>query len=171
MASLRLTQQRFEEAQQILLHVLSLPREEEGGGGGGSYDSRIGLVRLLMEAELDRIALPVLEELQGINEESVDLWYLYGLAYWRLGERKEPHEDGSEWWFWWKDAAECLQQARKWHALLECPDEGIMQHIEEMLGEISQQLPPELLKEDKEEEGEGEEECFNSSSDEDMQED
>lgn len=148
-----MSQERPEEAANALLHSLTLWSPEQPDDlNVPSYASRLALVRLLMEVDLDQNALAVLDGLQKEDDECVDTWYLFGFAYYRLGERCEKREEEDlqelspeqRQILWWQDAKECLQQAEQvlyfsdvkvWHQF-ECDDNGILEHVREMLSSL-----------------------------------
>lgn len=112
LASVRLSQQRNEDAQQALIKSMELWQDKEPGDPSiPIYDTRLALVRLLMELGMFEHAFTVLEGLQKENDQVVDLWYLYGWAYYCLGEdadRSDEERQGH-----WEDARDCLETAVK----------------------------------------------------------
>ena len=75
-----------------------------------SYDSRIALVRLLLECQLRGDALDLLEALQKEDDQSVDLWYLYGWTYYMQGEEDSTAEEKAD---SWNEARDCLERGLK----------------------------------------------------------
>lgn len=113
LASVRLSQSRNEDACAALQKSMSLWTDKELGDPAiPIYDSRLALVKLLLEVGMFEQAFMVLEGLQKENEQVVDLWYLYGWAYYCLGEdaaeRSEEERQGH-----WEDARDCLETAVK----------------------------------------------------------
>jgi tetratricopeptide (TPR) repeat protein len=112
LASVRLSQQREEEAQQALSTSMELwIHKDIGDSSIPIYDTRLSLVRLLLEMAMFDRAFSVLELLQKENDQVVDLWYLYGWTYYCLGEEEERTEE--EKIALWADARECLETAVK----------------------------------------------------------
>jgi tetratricopeptide (TPR) repeat protein len=112
LASVRLSQQRGEEAQQALSTSMELwIHKDIGDSSIPIYDTRLSLVRLLLEMAMFDRAFSVLELLQKENDQVVDLWYLYGWTYYCLGEEEERTEE--EKIALWADARECLETALK----------------------------------------------------------
>ncbi|CAG8825355.1 3829_t:CDS:2, partial [Gigaspora rosea] len=82
LASVRLSQQRNEEAKIALEKSLSLwINLEPGNQSIPSYETRISLIKLLLELSQYTQALSVLEILQKEDDQVVDIWYLYGWCY------------------------------------------------------------------------------------------
>ncbi|ORX93841.1 TPR-like protein [Basidiobolus meristosporus CBS 931.73] len=145
LASIRLSQQRNEDAKEALEKSMSLwSNLEPGHPGIPNYDARIGLVKLLMEMGLFDVALNVLEGLQKEDDEVVELWYLYGWAYYLLGEDKSDEEKASS----WEDARDCLESAIKYYHKLGSEDEGILQHCQELLQVVISVVGPSVEEEE-----------------------
>ncbi|KAK9723041.1 hypothetical protein K7432_002197 [Basidiobolus ranarum] len=145
LASIRLSQQRNDEAKEAVEKSMSLwIKLEPGHPGIPNYDARIGLVKLLMEMGLFEGALNVLEGLQKEDDEVVELWYLYGWAYYLLGEDKSDEEKVGN----WEDARECLESAIKYYHKLQSEDEGILQHCQELLQVIIGVVGPSVEEEE-----------------------
>ena len=121
LASVRLSQQRNEEAVSVLQQSMSLWMNKEFGDPAiPIYDSRLSLVRLLLEIGMFEQAFTVLEGLQKENDQVVDLWYLYGWAYYCLGD--DEHTSQEERQGHWEDARDCLETAvkvRDWIIIIE----------------------------------------------------
>ena len=73
-----------------------------------SYESRISLVKLLIEISQYTQALSVLELLQKENDEVLDLWYLYGWCYFLMGQDSQNGPDQNLTVTHWEDARDCL---------------------------------------------------------------
>ncbi|KAI8057792.1 hypothetical protein BDF22DRAFT_616155 [Syncephalis plumigaleata] len=160
LASVRLSQQRPDEAkealEQSISHWIDLDPQDTAYP---PYDSRIALVKLLLELEQYERAITVLDGLQREDDQSVDMWYLFGWTYYCQGEQlADDMERRKE---IWEDARECLLQARKLYYQVEHEDEGILEHIQELLDTLNGALPPRA-----DEEGEEDWEDVASSSDE-----
>lgn len=112
LASVRLSQQRNEEAAQILEQSINFWIEKEVGDPTiPNYDARLALIKLLLEVGMVQHAFVVLERLQKENDQVVDLWYLYGWTYYCMGEDETVQED--ERLAHWEDARDCLELALK----------------------------------------------------------
>lgn len=112
LASVRLSQQRNEEAASALNKSMELWIYKEAGDATiPIYDTRLALVKLLLELGMFEHAFTVLENLQKENDEVVDLWYLYGWTYYCLGDDEERSQE--EKIQLWADARDCLETAVK----------------------------------------------------------
>ena len=96
LASLRLTQQRIDDGREMLQKSLSLwmPLEPESSMDAEMeverrpmpvYSSRLTLAKMLLEVKAYEWCLMVLKTIQQENDENMELWYLYAMAYWLLG--------------------------------------------------------------------------------------
>ncbi|KAJ1680084.1 hypothetical protein EV182_000706 [Spiromyces aspiralis] len=139
-ASVKLSQQRIEEAKQCLEKSISLWKDLEPGHPNiPSYDSRLTLVRLHLECQLYEKALDLLETLQKENDESVDLWYLYGWTYFLRGDSKDVStEEKSD---AWNEARDCLERALALAATREYDDSALTEHARELVEKINTQVP------------------------------
>ncbi|KAI8059129.1 hypothetical protein BC940DRAFT_314297 [Gongronella butleri] len=148
LASVRLSQQRGDEAAQVLQHSIQLWIHKDASDATlPNYDSRLALVRLLMEVGDMQQTFTVLERLQKENDQVVDLWYLYGWAYFCLGEdAQNPEERNGH----WEDARDCLQLALKLTQISGYDDDALIEHTNELLSNINSVVPPSA----EEEEGE-----------------
>ena len=166
LANVRISQGRTDEAVKALKDSLALwnklPPEEEGVP---AFASRISLARLLMEVEMLKEALDVLERLVVEDDRSVEAWYLGGWCLHLLsgtantngvsGHRattnghteEEEGEEGStrraqvasrEW----------LRQSLKLYEALDYEDERLAEHAKELVKELDEVLGPDTTGED-----------------------
>jgi Tfp pilus assembly protein PilF len=167
LASMRLSQQRVEEARTALRHSLSLWQDADGEPGIlPAYASRIALVRLLLECDMTDESLDVLQQLSREDDESVDLWYLFGWTYFLAGEllqAKDPKGSTEQRDEHWEDARHCLQKCEQLYKRLEWDDDGIREHASELLACIAEAGIP--LTEAPEEAGPEEAEDWESEDD------
>ncbi|KAI7898340.1 uncharacterized protein BX663DRAFT_525486 [Cokeromyces recurvatus] len=153
LASVRLSQQRNEEACSALMKSMELwIHKEPGDPMIPIYDTRLALVKLLLEVSMFEQAFMVLENLQKENDEVVDLWYLYGWTYYCLGDDEERTEE--ERITLWADARDCLETAVKLYNMVGSDDEAMYEHSKELIQIINQVVPENI--EEVEEEAEGE---------------
>ncbi len=177
LASMRLSQNRTEEAKTALLRSLDLwylPLEHEQedtnaikrvvDGKKPAYASRMSLVRLLLESGLDEEAISVLQTLADEDEEMVDLWYLYGWACYLRA--KSPESDvkidgngtkddrrrsnvvsAEESRTWMVESRAHLRRCEALYKRLEWDDEGIRDHANELLALINDHIGEERSEE------------------------
>ncbi|RCH99398.1 hypothetical protein CU097_015120 [Rhizopus azygosporus] len=149
LASVRLSQQRNEEAAAALNRSMELWIDKEPGDAAiPIYDTRLALVKLLLEVGMFEHAFTVLENLQKENDEVVDLWYLYGWTYYCLGDEEERTEE--ERITLWSDARDCLETAVKLFQVIGSDDVAMFEHSKELIQSINQ-VVPETVEEPEEE--------------------
>jgi len=126
-ASVRLSQNRNEEASQLLdvAHAKLFAKP----GFVPSYPERLHLVKLFIETEKYGKALEVLETLQREDEDNVELWYYYTVAYFSdiNGSTREDN---------WKSAGECAEMCLKLYDKMEWDDEPLREGCLQMLEAI-----------------------------------
>ncbi|CAG8467359.1 11385_t:CDS:2 [Funneliformis caledonium] len=94
LASVRLSQQRNDDAKINLEKSLNLwINLDPGHSSIPSYESRISLVKLLIELSQYTQALNILELLQKEDDEILELWYLYGWCYFLMGQDSQNEQD------------------------------------------------------------------------------
>ncbi|KAI8082992.1 uncharacterized protein BX664DRAFT_301533 [Halteromyces radiatus] len=139
LASVRLSQQRNEEAAKILEESIGFWIEKEVGDPSiPNYDARLGLVKLLLEVGMIPQAFTVLERLQKENDQVVDLWYLYGWTYYCMGE----DTSGDDRLTHWEDARDCLELALKLSQVSGYDDDALLEHAKELITSINTVVPP-----------------------------
>ncbi|KAF9100916.1 hypothetical protein BGX27_000187 [Mortierella sp. AM989] len=149
LASVRLSQQRVDEAKTALAQGLALwlgsdPTDEEGPTP--DYETRLALVKLLLETGMFDEAFTVLNGLVEENDQVPDTLYLFGWANYIAAEEVDPSSPGAE-----EEKREQLENAREalnacvklWHAT-ESTDEPMLQHTQELLETIVQIIGPEV---------------------------
>ncbi|XP_049586935.1 uncharacterized protein si:dkey-12j5.1 isoform X2 [Syngnathus scovelli] len=114
------------------------------------YESRITTAKLLVEGEEYELAVEVIEGLLEEDDEVVQVWYLSGwVCYLQLERAKEQQEkDGrqltdveEEERSALKEAARMhLTNAKKLHSKLGCDDQPMLEHVEQLLGELGGEL-------------------------------
>ncbi|KAG0307641.1 hypothetical protein BGZ99_001385 [Dissophora globulifera] len=127
LASVRLSQQRVDEAKAALSQGLALwlgsdPTEDDGPTP--DYETRLALVKLLLETAMYDEAFTVLNGLIEENDQVPDTLYLFGWANYIAAEEL-------------------------WHAT-ESTDEPLLQHTQELLESIAQAIGPEVEREEPE---------------------
>ncbi|KAJ1994872.1 hypothetical protein H4R33_000106 [Dimargaris cristalligena] len=150
LASVRLSQQRSDEAKAALLKSISIwSALDINDPAYPSYDSRIATVKILLELNLFDDALGILAQLQLEDDQTVDLWYLFGWAYYCMAEEaqagakpdtktKTEAESGQS---LLTSSAECLTKALQLYQAVGFDDVGILNHAQELLATIGQVIP------------------------------
>lgn len=114
------------------------------------YESRITTAKLLIECEEYEIAVDVLEGLLEEDDEVVQVWYLSGwVCYLQLekakeqqeGEGRQVTEEETEERNALKEAARSyLTNAKKLYTKLRCDDQPMLEHAEQLLGELGGEM-------------------------------
>jgi tetratricopeptide (TPR) repeat protein len=143
LASVRLSQNRNDEASRILddAHAKLYSNPDTVL----SYPERLHLVKLFIETEKYGKALEVLETLQREDEDNVELWYYYTVAYFSDVNDSTREEN-------WKNAGECAEMCLKLYNKMEWDDELLKEGCLQMLDEIKK-AGISLEKEDEYEDG------------------
>ncbi|KAG0370038.1 hypothetical protein BC939DRAFT_428712 [Gamsiella multidivaricata] len=149
LASVRLSQQRMDEAKAALAQGLALwlgsdPTEDDGLTP--DYETRLALVKLLLETAMYDEAFTVLNGLIEENDQVPDTLYLFGWANYIAAEEIDESVQNAE-----EERREQLENAREalnacvklWHAT-ESTDEPLLQHTQELLETIVQVIGPEV---------------------------
>ena len=167
LASVRISQLRPEDARAALERSLALwediPPEDEDAEIP-DFSTRISLVRLLMEVEMEAKAMFVLERLVADDDQSVEAWYLGGWCQVLLAQKGEEEKK--------QDARTWLKKSLKLYKMLDYEDERLRDHAVELVGELDKELGVEEDGEDAWEDEdedvvEGEEDALSLDSDED----
>ncbi len=96
LASVRISQQRFDEAREALKRSFGIWRgtpPEMEDEARPDFSTRVSLARLLMEAGVETEALVVLEGLIREDDESVECLYLCGWCHLLLAQKEESEEE------------------------------------------------------------------------------
>ncbi|MCJ1443373.1 MAG: hypothetical protein MMC23_003871 [Stictis urceolatum] len=167
LASIRLSQNRLEDAESALTRSVELwkdlPLEDPDRP---DFPTRISLTRLLMEAEMEELALEVVEVLVGEDDESVEAWYLGGWCLHLMASKVEEEKEGDN-----KEQLALLLSSREWlrnclklYGLLDYEDDRLRDHAQELVAEMDKELGEAEIEEDGDEEGWEDEEGDNTSS-------
>lgn len=137
-ASVRISQERKDEARQLLSRSLALWKDRGQNGPESKvpeFASRISLSRLLMEVKLEHEALDVLEELVAEDESSVEAWYLGGWCLYLLFYKQEDEQGKTQ-----PEAIALLKKSRSWlrqclafYSVVGYEDEKLHEHAIELL--------------------------------------
>jgi len=141
LASIRISQERIDEARMILAQSLSvwkhIPADTEHLARP-DFATRVSLVRLLMEVEQEQDAMIVLEGLVKEDDQSVESWYLGGWCHLLISNKPDTAEDAT---------STHAQQAREWLAnclklyqVLQYEDEPLRHHAKELVQQLNTSL-------------------------------
>ncbi|KAM6935954.1 uncharacterized protein PEZ65_006220 isoform 3-T3 [Lycodopsis pacificus] len=162
MASYLFSTERNQEGKEYLLKSVAswLPAQKQSAASFSTeedmqndippYESRVTTAKLLIESEEYEMAVDVLEGLLEEDDEVVQVWYLSGwVCCLQLEKAKEQQErDGrevteeeTEEWNALKEAARSyLTNATKLYSKLRCDDQPMLEHVEQLLGDLGGQL-------------------------------
>ncbi|KAK4128315.1 hypothetical protein N657DRAFT_562903 [Parathielavia appendiculata] len=143
-ANVRISQTRTGEAQEALKRSLGLwvdlaPEDS----GVPPFPSRVSLVRLLIEVDMEEQAREVTERLIAEDDRSVEALYLGGYARYRLGEKlknRDQPSDTETWKALWRSSRKWLTQCLKVFKQEEYEDERLGEHAHELLESIKCEL-------------------------------
>ncbi|KAJ1665938.1 hypothetical protein IW140_002865 [Coemansia sp. RSA 1813] len=144
MASVRLSQNRLDDARECLCKSMSLWTEKDQNDTSQipSFETRLALVRLLLEVDDKDQALSILERLQKEDDESIDMWYLYGWTYHLQSEEEETTSDGEENADLLRSSRECFNQVIRLAGILDYDNDELIGHARELVAAINTSLPP-----------------------------
>jgi len=162
MASYLFSTERNQEGREYLLKSVGLwlpaqkqsaassSREEDMQKEIPPYESRITTAKLLIEAEEYEMAVDVVEGLLEEDDEVVQVWYLSGwVCHLQLEKAKEQQvregrevtEEEKEEWTALKEAARLhLTNAKKLYNKVRCDDQPMLEHVEQLLGELGGEM-------------------------------
>ena len=166
LASIRLSQSRLEDAQSALERSLAQWKElPPAHSSVPDFPSRISLARLLMEAEMEEVALEIVEQLVGEDDESVEAWYLGGWCLWLMGSKQEEEEEEDS-----PDKKALLLSSREWlrnclklYGLLDYEDDRLRDHATELVSGLDKELGEAEIEEEDDDEWIDEEDVDNTS--------
>ncbi|KAH0426289.1 TPR domain-containing protein [Colletotrichum kahawae] len=148
-ANVRISQEKMDEAKEALKRSLELWTDLHPlDPNVPDFSTRISLVRLLLEVEMEQEAIDVLERLVGDDDQSVEAWYLGGWALFIFGEKqrekKLESKDEEEWKVTWSTSRRWLMRCMNLYAAQEYEDERLGEHAEELFAAINKELgdPP-----------------------------
>jgi hypothetical protein len=154
LASVRISQERTEEARGALRKSLEVWKDDEEAMP--EFPSRISLARLLMEVGMLEEGMVILEGLVREDDQSVEAWYLGGWCQVLRcdnsdieGESKQKIKEGARQWL-----KTCLQL----YETLGYEDERLKEHATELAQDLDHDLGFQNEGEDEEEDNEWEDE-------------
>ncbi|MCJ1330370.1 hypothetical protein MMC10_007053 [Thelotrema lepadinum] len=141
LASIRLSQSRLEDAQSALERSLAQWKElSPTHPDMPDFPTRISLARLLMEAEMEEVALEVVERLVGEDDQSVEAWYLGGWCLWLMGSKQENTDDAEDKSALLLSSREWLRNCLKLYSLLDYEDDRLRDHAAELVHGLDNEL-------------------------------
>ncbi|XP_047454419.1 probable assembly chaperone of rpl4 [Mugil cephalus] len=165
MASYLFSTERNQEGKEYLLKSVGmwLPTQKQSAASPATdedvqndippYESRITTAKLLIESEEYEMAVDVLEGLLEEDDEVVQVWYLSGWVCYLQWEKakeqqeregREVTEEEKEEWNALKEAARSyLTNAKKLYGKLRCDDQPMLEHVEQLLGELGGEMEAE----------------------------
>ncbi|RMZ14575.1 hypothetical protein D0860_02052 [Hortaea werneckii] len=155
LASVRLSQERKEDAQSALTRSLATWRHLDPEDPAiPDFANRIALSRLLMEAEMEREAMFVLQRLVTDDDQSVEAWYLGGWCQNLIAEKLTAAglstdtpangvDEENELLIALKGSRNWLKMALRLYDLLEYEDDRLCEHAKELVAALDRDLGPE----------------------------
>ncbi|CAK4032363.1 related to TPR domain [Lecanosticta acicola] len=162
LASVRLSQQRIEDAQSALKRSLESWIElEPEDPAVPDFATKISLSRLLMEAQLEGDAMEVLHRLIQEDDQSVEAWYLGGWCQHLVAEHNKANPDATDESAMdisasdhpsanqeqveraLKGSRRWLKQSLKLYELLDYEDDRLYDHAKELVANMDTVLGPE----------------------------
>ncbi|EAU85476.1 hypothetical protein CC1G_06377 [Coprinopsis cinerea okayama7 len=140
LASVRMSQQRPDDAKQILEKAWGLWKDLDLDDPRiPPIPNRLSLVKLFIELALYAPALLVLHGIMSSDDQDVEAWYLEGWCFYLMSEKAEEEGgsyDGLTWQELAKDARDCLETCRVLHRNQDHPDKPIIDHCEELVAKL-----------------------------------
>ena len=162
LASIRISQQRMDDARAALARSLSIWKDlSPEDPTVPEFAIRISLSRLLMEVGMELDALEVLERLILEDDKSVEAWYLGGWCLQLLAEKKEAPQDAEA-----EESPEAkrhaslvasrewLKQSLKLYDLIQYEDDRLKDHAVELIQEMNKELGEDMDDDSNAEDGE-----------------
>ncbi|XP_028984199.1 uncharacterized protein si:dkey-12j5.1 isoform X2 [Betta splendens] len=162
MASYLFSTERNQEGKEYLLKSVGLwlPAQKQIAASSSAeedtqieippYESRITTAKLLIESEEYEMSVDVLEGLLEEDDEVVQVWYLSGwVCYLQLEKAKEQQgregrdatgEELEERRALAEAARSYLTRAKKLYSKLQCDDQPVLEHVEQLLGELGGEM-------------------------------
>ncbi|KAM9308102.1 uncharacterized protein PAF06_012247 [Gastrophryne carolinensis] len=110
---------------------------EAAEGALPPYESRITTAKLLIEGEELELATEILECLLEEDDEVIQVWYLLGWVCYLQAKEPEGEEEASK-----ASARTYLRKAKKLYTKLRCDDLPLLEHVEQLLGELGGEDAP-----------------------------
>ncbi|KLO17224.1 hypothetical protein SCHPADRAFT_926015 [Schizopora paradoxa] len=139
LSSFRLSQQKPEEAKQAAIQAWSVWKDEEDESKIPAISSRIELTKRFLEVQEYAAALHVLQTIMATDDQDVEAWYLEGWCFYLMAEQAKETNTKIEELSWEelaKDSRDCLENCRSLHTNLEHPDDKLLEHTIELIGQL-----------------------------------
>ncbi|XP_059195685.1 uncharacterized protein si:dkey-12j5.1 isoform X2 [Centropristis striata] len=162
MASYLFSTERNQEGKEYLLKSVGLwlPAQKQSEASCSAeedmqneippYESRVTTAKLLIESEEYEMAVDVLEGLLEEDDEVIQVWYLSGWVCFLQFEKAKEHqeregrevteEQTEEWKALTEAARSYLTNAKKLYSKLRCDDQPMLEHVEQLLGDLGGEL-------------------------------
>ncbi|KAF8686792.1 hypothetical protein AX14_003803 [Amanita brunnescens Koide BX004] len=143
LASVRLSQQRPDEAKQCLEQAWSAWKDLDlEDPKVPPVSTRLSIVKLFLELSLYAPALLVLQGIMAADDQDVEAWYLEGWCFFIMSEQAQENGgtlDDLTWQELARDSRDCLETCRVLHTTQEHSDEPILEHVEELITKLEAQ--------------------------------
>ncbi|KAF8968152.1 hypothetical protein BDZ97DRAFT_1801199 [Flammula alnicola] len=140
LASVRMSQQRPEDAKQCLEQVWSALKDLDLDDPKlPPIPARLALVRLFLELSLYTPALLALHGIMSSDDQEVEAWYLEGWCFYLMAEQTQESGgtiDELTWQELAKDSRDCLETCKVLHRNQEHPDKPLLEHVKELISKL-----------------------------------
>ncbi|KAI0001420.1 hypothetical protein BJV74DRAFT_818500 [Russula compacta] len=142
LASVRMSQQRPDEAKEILEKAWSSWKDLDADDPQlPPIASRLNLTKLFLELSLFTPALMVLQGIMASDDEEVEAWYLEGWCFFLMAE--QAREQGGKldeltWEELARDSRDCLETCKTLHINQGHPDLPIREHVKELISKLEE---------------------------------
>ncbi|KAG7089599.1 hypothetical protein E1B28_011266 [Marasmius oreades] len=140
LASVRMSQQRPEEAKEVLERAWSSWKDLDIDNPKiPPIETRLALVKLFLELSLFTPALLVLHGVMSSDDEDVEAWYLEGWCYFLMAEQAKESGgtlDDLSWEELAKDSRDRLETCQLLHINEQHPDTPLLDHVRELIAKL-----------------------------------
>lgn len=141
LASVRLSQQRPDDAKQCLEQAWSSWKDPDPDDTKlPPIPTRLSLVKMFLELSLFTPALIVLQGVMAVDDQEVEAWYLEGWCFFLMAEQSRETGEKIEELSWQElaqDARDCLDTCSTLHEGQDHPDKPMLEHVQELIGKLS----------------------------------
>ncbi|KAJ6494846.1 hypothetical protein C8R47DRAFT_1194737 [Mycena vitilis] len=140
LASVRMSQQRQDEAKQCLEQAWSAWKDLDLDDPKlPPIPTRLALVKLFLELALFTPALLVLHGIMSSDDQEVEAWYLEGWCFFMMSEQAQENGgklDELTWQELATDARDCLATCEVLHTNEGHPDTPLLEHVKELVAKL-----------------------------------